>query len=342
MSNDHSFRHRPILCARLAVGVLVTMVTSGCQSRGSAPGNTNELIDDSPISSSRVDAPSSPAPPPASAAQRSAGDGTFINHISKEINTKILVLSAQGTRPRQFAQYVHSKVPPADRTDLVDLPPAGDKAELPATAYQMFSFIPEGLGEIRGYRVRIHVGALCGPTTPADLDSAILGSGSIILVVSNDASEYTGLIDRVTASPAYSKSTPVVLFVEDARLSSPTPAKVAPVSVIMRTSPGDQADFFPVLKPAVKLALERLKEPSPPNDEPVQPVALVPLVDVLRALERKNGRPLTEAEVRDVRDHATFIALTPSNAKALAQRRGYADLDPERIWEEWQARRSKR
>lgn len=340
--NYRSLRHLPLFCARrLCVGILVTMVASGCQSRGSSDSAAKSSATDA-SSSARVDAPSSPAPPPASAARRDAGDGVSINHISKEINTKILVLSAQGTRPRQFALYVHSKAPPADRTELVDLPSAGDRARQRETAYQMFSFIPEGLGEIRGYRVRIHVGALCGPTAPADLDSAILGSGSIILVVSNDASEYQGVIDRVTASPAYSKSTPIVLFVEDARLGSPTPAKVAPVSVVMRTTPGDQADFFPVLKPALKLALERLKEPSPPNDEPVRPVAIVPLVDVLRSLEKKNGRPLTEAEVLDLRDHATFIALTPSNAKALEQRRGYPDLDPDRIWEEWQARGSKR
>ncbi|MDF9716239.1 hypothetical protein INN71_11505 [Nocardioides sp. ChNu-153] len=61
------------------------------------------------------------------------------------------------------------------------------------------------------------------------------------------------------------------------------------------------------------------------------------LVAVLLATERAKGEPLAEAEVLAVRDGATCVRVPRSVAAALAEQRGYDDLDPERVWEEWQA-----
>ena len=60
------------------------------------------------------------------------------------------------------------------------------------------------------------------------------------------------------------------------------------------------------------------------------------LVVLLLAAERSKGSPLTEDEVVEVRDNATCIRLRRSASEALAAERGYADLDPERCFEEWQ------
>lgn len=62
-----------------------------------------------------------------------------------------------------------------------------------------------------------------------------------------------------------------------------------------------------------------------------------PLIALLQAAERSKGGPLTEEEVLDVRDNATCIRVQRSLAEAMAQQRGYADLDPEQCWEQWQA-----
>ncbi|MGO1406729.1 MAG: hypothetical protein ACTHZ9_11965 [Leucobacter sp.] len=73
------------------------------------------------------------------------------------------------------------------------------------------------------------------------------------------------------------------------------------------------------------------------SDEP--PLALVfmpPLVDLLRASERAKGTPLSEDEVIQLRDSATCVALQQSAADAMAEQRGYADIDPEHCWSEWQ------
>lgn len=65
-----------------------------------------------------------------------------------------------------------------------------------------------------------------------------------------------------------------------------------------------------------------------------------PLIAVLLAAERSKGRPLAEEEVLDIRDGATCVRLPRSVAEASAKQRGYADLDPERCWEQWRAVRT--
>jgi hypothetical protein len=77
--------------------------------------------------------------------------------------------------------------------------------------------------------------------------------------------------------------------------------------------------------------------------EPVVTVFLNPLVVLLAGRERQKGSALTEAEVLEVRDNAACMRMPLSQAEKF-----YASLDaqmpiprlnPERIWEEWQAAR---
>jgi len=46
--------------------------------------------------------------------------------------------------------------------------------------------------------------------------------------------------------------------------------------------------------------------------------------------------PLTEDEVNGARDDCSCIAMPASAAAKVSEGRGYSDLDPENIWEEWQ------
>jgi hypothetical protein len=59
---------------------------------------------------------------------------------------------------------------------------------------------------------------------------------------------------------------------------------------------------------------------------------------ILFAKEKEKGSPLTEAEVVAIRDDSAVIAL-PDHGKALAERRGYEDIDPDNCWREWQTLR---
>jgi len=63
------------------------------------------------------------------------------------------------------------------------------------------------------------------------------------------------------------------------------------------------------------------------------------LVAVLLRAEREIGRPLTEAEVLQIRDQAVCIAIPPKVLPGMIEERGYEDLDPRRCWEQWQEAR---
>jgi len=65
-------------------------------------------------------------------------------------------------------------------------------------------------------------------------------------------------------------------------------------------------------------------------------VFMPPLVAVLRALENQAKAPLTRQEVEAARDHASCIAMEHRDAQRLERSRGYADLDPELVWQQWQ------
>jgi hypothetical protein len=61
-----------------------------------------------------------------------------------------------------------------------------------------------------------------------------------------------------------------------------------------------------------------------------------PLVALLEAETRRLGRALAEHEVLAVRDRAVCIAMPHAAVRSLEIERGYADVDPELVWEQWQ------
>lgn len=66
------------------------------------------------------------------------------------------------------------------------------------------------------------------------------------------------------------------------------------------------------------------------------PVFMPTLGAILSALEDKLGTLLTKEQVEKVRDEGVCIAMEPRNARELDRERGYADLDPELVWEQWE------
>lgn len=73
-----------------------------------------------------------------------------------------------------------------------------------------------------------------------------------------------------------------------------------------------------------------------PEDEPLELVFVPALVVLLRRAEMLKQQPLTEAEVFDIRDGATVVAVRPSVGAEMETERGYADIDPEDCWQVWQ------
>lgn len=76
--------------------------------------------------------------------------------------------------------------------------------------------------------------------------------------------------------------------------------------------------------------------PSFPEDGTLVSVPIPALVAVLVALERRKGSELTEDEVLAARDKAVRMQMPLSVAQRMEQARGYADINPEDVWTEWQ------
>lgn len=74
-------------------------------------------------------------------------------------------------------------------------------------------------------------------------------------------------------------------------------------------------------------------------EEPLIPVFIPALVVLLLDAERRKGSPLTEEEVLHIRDKGVCIVLPVEKVNGLDKTRGYSDLDPERVWEQWQVAR---
>lgn len=60
------------------------------------------------------------------------------------------------------------------------------------------------------------------------------------------------------------------------------------------------------------------------------------LVVLLTAAERKAGRPLTQAEVEQITSGGACITMQHRVAQEMERKRGYADIDPEQAWAQWQ------
>lgn len=65
------------------------------------------------------------------------------------------------------------------------------------------------------------------------------------------------------------------------------------------------------------------------------------LVSLLLAREQKAARPLTRGEVEQITSNATVVALEHRDAREMERKRGYTDLDPSRVWDQWQIVREK-
>ena len=57
---------------------------------------------------------------------------------------------------------------------------------------------------------------------------------------------------------------------------------------------------------------------------------------VLTAAEQAKGSPLGQAEVEQIVAEGSVVAMEHRDTQALERSRGYADIEPELAWEQWQ------
>jgi hypothetical protein len=74
----------------------------------------------------------------------------------------------------------------------------------------------------------------------------------------------------------------------------------------------------------------------------LRPVFIPPLAALLAAAEEKAGRRLRRGEVKRLTRKGACMMMTHADAKNLERGRGYADLEPELAWRQWQIVRESR
>ena len=75
------------------------------------------------------------------------------------------------------------------------------------------------------------------------------------------------------------------------------------------------------------------------DDEQLCLVFIPALVSILLNAEKEKGSLLTREEVIKIRDSSTYMAVKISDALKMEEERGYSDIVPEDVWNEWQAAR---
>lgn len=90
-----------------------------------------------------------------------------------------------------------------------------------------------------------------------------------------------------------------------------------------------------------RLFPRKARTSSPPDGDPLVITHVPALVALLHRAEEAKGAPLTEQEVLTIRDRGACIAMPRSVVAAVAEKRSYEDLDPERVWEHWQVARNR-
>ncbi|WP_433579227.1 hypothetical protein [Nocardia brasiliensis] len=71
------------------------------------------------------------------------------------------------------------------------------------------------------------------------------------------------------------------------------------------------------------------------DDDRLVPTFIPALLVMLIRLEEDKGSDLTEAELLDARDNAPAMMLPLSTRHVMDESRGYRDIDPENLWQEW-------
>jgi hypothetical protein len=99
----------------------------------------------------------------------------FIHHASRELNVRIVYCGPPGSGASENLRVIHARLAPETRSELVT-------AESENRTMVFFDFLPEGLGKVRGYTIRLHLYALdterdtaddCDLSTFQDVDGVV-------------------------------------------------------------------------------------------------------------------------------------------------------------------------
>lgn len=117
-------------------------------------------------------------------------DASFINHLSREINVKVVYYAspAAAEAPTANLVYIHGKTDPDAKSKLV-------KLETQDEHMLFFDFLPPNLGEIRGYKTRFHL-YTAPPSAAYTASRALILKGADGIVFIADAAPKSAKVNR--------------------------------------------------------------------------------------------------------------------------------------------------
>jgi mutual gliding-motility protein MglA len=223
-------------------------------------------------------------------------DASFINYSAREINVKIVYWSSPTLKTAAEASltYIYGKLEPASKGKLISL-----ATETERTLF--FDFLPPKLGEIRGFKTRLHL--YTTPTAPEYGESRKLilkGVDGIVFIADADpksakanAESYAELKKTLAANGYAIDDVPLVFQVQNTTKKGAVEVEVLAKSLASGDRPAHAADpttgigMFDTVKSIAKLILLELKkgDPAPAGkpaappaapDEPVKPPKTTP------------------------------------------------------------------
>lgn len=71
------------------------------------------------------------------------------------------------------------------------------------------------------------------------------------------------------------------------------------------------------------------------NKDELDFVFMPSLVYLLNYMEKEKGAPLSKEEVENIRDNAVCMTIAKVRLRAVEEKRGCKDIDPDNCYEEW-------
>ncbi len=200
---------------------------------------------------------------------------SFINYSTREINVKIVYYGARAsTTSTENLTYVYGKTNPAAKGKLIRLATEDDQD---ATVF--FDFLPLSLGEIRGFKTRLHLYTVAtAPEYSASRALILKGVDGIVFIADADpahakanAASLAELQQHLTSHGYAFDKLPVVLQVVGTTRKGARSAAVVQQTLGLTAVPMFEAipttgvGVFDTLKAITKLVLLELKKGA---DEP--------------------------------------------------------------------------
>ncbi len=191
---------------------------------------------------------------------------SFINHMAKEINCKIVYYGPGLCGKTTNLQYIFEKTNPSNKGKMISL-----ATETERTLF--FDFMPIDLGMVKGFKVRFHLYTVPGQVFyDASRKLILKGADGIIFVadsqperfeanqesvlnLATNLGEYNMSLENVPYVVQYNKrDLPGAMAVEELRPAL-NPLGVPDFEAVARTGPG----VFDTLKALSKLVLGRMR-----------------------------------------------------------------------------------